>query len=63
MVMDPLTNTGGEGDVGSTPGLGRSPEESNGNTLQHSCLGSPLNRGAYWATGCAITKSQTQLSN
>ena len=55
MVMDPLTNTGGEGDVGSTPGLGRSPEESNGNTLQHSCLGSPLNKEL---TGLQAVQSQ-----
>ena len=30
-----------EGDVGSTPGSGRSSEEGNGNPLQHSCLGNP----------------------
>ena len=34
------------GDVGSIPGLGRSPGEGNGNPVQYSCLGSPMDRGA-----------------
>ena len=38
------------GDVGLIPGLGRSPGEGNGNPLQYSCLGNPMNRGAWWAT-------------
>ena len=33
-------------DLGSIPGLGRSPGEGNGNPLQHSCLENPMNRGA-----------------
>ena len=39
-----------------------SPGEGNGNPLQHSCLGNPMNRGAWWATVLGVTKSQTQLS-
>ena len=35
------------GDVGSIPGLGRSPGEGNGNPLQYSCLGNPMDRGAF----------------
>ena len=38
------------GDVGSIPGLGRSPEEGNGNPLQYSCLENPMDKGAWWAT-------------
>ena len=38
------------GDVGSIPGLGRSPGEGNGNPLQHSCLENPMDRGAWRAT-------------
>ena len=38
------------GDVGSIPGLGRSPGEGNGNSLQYSCLGNPIDRGSWWAT-------------
>ena len=35
------------GDLGSIPGLGRSPGEGNGNPLQHSCLKNPMDRGAW----------------
>ena len=38
------------GDMGLSPGLGRSPGEGNGNPLQYSCLGNPMDRGAWWAT-------------
>ena len=37
-------------DVGSIPGSGRSPGEGNGNPLQYSCLGNPMDRGTWWAT-------------
>ena len=37
------------GDAGSIPRLGRSPGEGNGNLLQYSCLGNPMDRGAWWA--------------
>ena len=43
-------NAEDSGDVGSIPGLGRSPGEGNGNLLQHSCLENPMDRGAWWAT-------------
>ena len=39
-----------EGDPGLIPGLGRSPEEGNGNPLQYSFLENPMDRGAWWAT-------------
>ena len=35
------------GDPGSTPRLERSPGEGNGNLLQYSCLGNPMDRGAW----------------
>ena len=38
------------GDTGSIYGSGRSPGEGNGNPLQYSCLGNPMNKGAWWAT-------------
>ena len=38
------------GDLGSIPGLGRSPGEGNGNPLQFSGLENPLDRGAWRAT-------------
>ena len=36
-------------DLGSIPGLGRSPGEGNGNPLQYSRLENPVARGAWWA--------------
>ena len=55
-------NAGDAGDAVSIPGLGRSPGEGNGISLQHSCLGNPMNRGAPWATVHGVTKSRAQLS-
>ena len=49
-------------DVGSIPEWGRSPREGNGNPFQYSCLGNPMDRGAWWATVHGFTKSQIQLS-
>ena len=43
------------------PGSGRSPGEGNGNLLQYSCLGNPMDRGTWWATVHGIAKSQTRL--
>ena len=40
----------------SIPGSGRSPGEGNGNPLQHSCLGNPMHRGAWWATAHRVIK-------
>ena len=54
-------NAGGMRDVGSIPGLGRS-RAGHGNPLQYSCLENPKDRGAWWATVCGVTKSQTGLS-
>ena len=51
------------GDLGSIPGLGRSPGEGNGNPLQYSCLVNPMDGGAWWATVHGVTKSWTRLSN
>ena len=44
------------GDMGSIPGLGRSPEEGKGDSLQYSCLGNPVYRGAWWATAHGVGK-------
>ena len=38
------------GELGSIPGLGRSPGEGTVNPLQYSCLENPMDRGAWWAT-------------
>jgi len=51
------------GDTGSVPGWRRSPGEGNGNPLQYSCLGNPVDRGAWWATVHGLAKSWTLLSD
>ena len=50
-----------EGDLGSIPGLGRSPGEGNGNPLHYSCLENPMDGGAWWATVHGVEKSRTWL--
>ena len=65
MVKNLPANVGDAGDVGdvdSIPELERSLEEENGNSLQYSCLGNPMDRGAWWAIVHRVTKSQTRLS-
>ena len=54
-------NSGGAGDVDLTPGSGRSAGGDHGNPLQYSCLGNPMDRGAWWATVHGAAKSQTRL--
>ena len=51
------------GDLGSIPGLGRSPGEGNGNPFQYSCLENAMDGGAWWATVHGVAKSQTRLSD
>ena len=51
------------GDLGSIPGSGRSPGEGNGNLLQYSCLETPTDRAAWWATVHRVTRSRTRLSD
>ena len=47
------------GDLGSIPGLGRSPGKGNGYPLQYSGLENSMDRGAWWATVHGVTKSHT----
>ena len=49
------------GDLGLIPGLGRFPGGGHGNSLQYSCLESPMDRGVWWATICGVTRSWTRL--
>ena len=44
------------GDTGLIPGSGRSPGEGNGYTLQCSCLGNPMDRGAWQAIVHGVAK-------
>ena len=45
--LDSKVSTYNAGDLGSVPGLGRSPGEGNGNPLQYSCLENPMDGGAW----------------
>ena len=48
------------GDLGSSPGLGRSPGKGNGNPLQYSCLENPKDRGAWQATVYGVARDMTE---
>ena len=49
-------------DLGSIPGLKRSPGGGHGNPLQYSCLENPIDRGAWWATAHGVAQSWTWLN-
>ena len=53
VVKNPPANAG---DADPIPGSGRSPGEGNGNPLQYSCLGNPMDREAWWATVHGVAK-------
>ena len=55
-VKESPCNARDTGDAGSVPGSGRSPGEGNDNPLQYSCLGNPMDRGAWQATVHGVTK-------
>ena len=58
VVKNPPMNPGDTRDVGSIPGLGRSPGEGNGNPLQYSCLQNPIDRGSWQATVLGLQRVQ-----
>ena len=63
VVKNLSTNSG---DAVSIPGLGKSLGEGNGNPLQYSCLGNPMDRGAWRATVHGFVKeldTTEQLNN
>ena len=59
VVKNPLANARDPRDADPIPGLGRSPGEGNGNSLQYSCLKNPMDKRAWWATVQRVAKSQT----
>ena len=48
--------------LGSDPWVGKIPWRRTWQPLQYSCLGKPMDRGAWWATVHGVAKSQTRLS-
>ena len=62
MIKNLPVNAGDAGDADSSPGLGRSPAEGNGNPFQYSGLQNPMNRGPWQAIVHGVAKSQTQLN-
>ena len=59
LVKDLPANAGDIEDIGSIPGLERSPGGGHGNPLQYSCLENPMDRGAWQATVHGVTESDT----
>ena len=56
-------NAGDAGNLGSIPGLGKSPGKGNAYPLQYSYLENPMDRGGWWATVYGVAKSWTRLSD
>ena len=63
LVVQMVRNLPGMQETGLIPGLGRSPGEGNSYPLQCSCLGNPMDRGAWWITVRGVAKSWTWQSN
>ena len=60
VVKNLPANAGDRSDTGLIPGSGRLPWGGNGNPLQYSCLGNPMDRVAWWAAVHRVAKSQTR---
>ena len=56
VVKNLPANVGDARDTGSIPGWGRSPGGGNGHPLQYSCLGNPMDRGAWQAIVHGVAK-------
>ena len=56
MLKNSPAKPGDTGDVSFIFGSGRSPGERNGNPLQYSCLGDPMDRRAPQATAHGVPK-------
>ena len=56
VVKNLPANAGHVRDMGSIPGLGRSPGGRHGNPLQYSCLENPMDRGAWWVRSIGLQR-------
>ena len=59
MVKNTSANTGDVRDLGSVPGLGRSPGGGPSNSLQYSCLENPVDRGSWQASSLGLKELET----
>ena len=61
VVENPPAYVGDVRDAGSIPAPGRSPRGGHDNPLQYSCMENPMDRVAWWATVCKVTKNWAPL--
>ena len=61
MVKNLPANAGDVRDVGLIPGSGRSPGRGHVNPLQYSCLGNPMDKGAWWVVVHRVAQSRKLL--
>ena len=59
LVKNPPASAGDTRDIGSIPGLGRSPGEGNGNQLSYSCLENSTDRGDWQAKSTGVAELDT----
>ena len=59
VITETAYNVGDARDMGSIPGLGRSPGRGHRNLLQYSCLDNPMDREAWRATVHKVAESDT----
>ena len=59
VVKNLIAHSGDIRDLGSIPGLGKSPGGGHGNPLQYSCLENPMDRGVWQAAVYGVAKSWT----
>ena len=63
MVKNLPANAGHIRNTSSIPGSGRSPGEGNSNPLQYSCLGNPMDRGAWWLQSMGLQRVEYNLAS
>ena len=61
MVKNLPANAGDVRDAGLIPGSGRSPGRGHVNPLQYSCLGNPMDKGAWWVVVHRVAQSRKLL--